>query len=114
MGVDNETAPSSINICISDNEKYLKKCRDEAESNGLRDNKDEGNHLQIEDSNHNISCEEYYFEDGIFLISASMQSSCGEASVYLTIPLSDTVLIDILAHSIKKFNKLKSVIESLS
>lgn len=59
--------------------------------------------------------EEYYFDssENELMISGNMQSSEGETWFSVSIPLSDIVLIDILEHSVKKLNKLKTALETL-
>ena len=117
MGVDKETKLSYFNILIDTNSKYIKSLKDasiERDMNYDSDNKKRVN-MVICDEKHIFQTEEYYFdeENNEIHISGQMVSESGDTNLYLTIPLSDTVLIDILQHSIKKLNKLKSVLESL-
>ena len=120
MGVDKETVPRAINIVIDDKPNYLKELRAQAEEDGQNESLegDEPKKLALTDDKHSFEMEEYYFDDALddncINISGCMTSTNGKSFVYLTIPLSDVLLIDILQHSIKKLNKLKSVMESLS
>lgn len=109
MNVDNKTAPNYVNICISNTKEHIKEMTKLAEENGIND--EEKSYMQF-DSN-NCTGNEYYFEDGEIQISCEAVTEKGNASIYLNIKLSDELLIDILHHSIKRFNKLKSVLETL-
>ncbi|MEA3430344.1 MAG: hypothetical protein U9R08_03650 [Nanoarchaeota archaeon] len=109
MNVDKETAPSYVNITILDTKNHIESMRNEAIENDI--NEKDKKWLQL--MSENLSGEEYYFEDGEIQISSNAITKNGEAQVYLNIKLSDTVLIDILEYSIKRFNKLKSVLETL-
>ena len=46
-------------------------------------------------------------------IQSIIRSEFGDSWFSIRMPLSDKVLIDILTYSIKKFNKLKTALETL-
>jgi len=114
--IDKETK-ASINIVIDDKPAYLQELRKQAEEDGLNDLEppEAKSHLVITTDSQGWSTEEYYFEDNnsSLMITGEVQSANGKTFVSINIPLSDGVLIDILAHSIKRLNKLKNVMESL-
>jgi len=113
MVVDNTTIPSTISIQIEDSKDSLKEMRELAEYEGQNDDfNDVGYKLMTcsSDKNPLTPCE-YYFDDTTNEIH--FNGSMGRGFYYITIPLSDEVLIDILQHSIKKMNKLKQALESL-
>ena len=115
MGIDRNTELSSLNIVFDDNKAYLNSLREQAEEDGQNDEKDATKKLSLTTDKHSFTMEEYYFDetDKEIFISGSMKSTKGEAYVSFTIPLSDIVLIDIIAHSLKKLSKLKTAMETL-
>ncbi len=114
MGVDNETKINSLNIVFNNDKEYLKMLKKRAEKDGQNDEGE--NNLCITEDDHSLDTVEYYYDDRTneIMISTEAVSNKGNVYIYLTIPLSDIVLIDILQHSVKKFNKLKAVLENLS
>ena len=113
MGIDKVTKPSSINIVFDDNVKYLNVLRKQAEDDGQ--NIDGFKKLVISDNMAVFETEEYYYDDteNEILISGNLQFQEGESSIFITLPLSNTVLIDILHGALKKYNKLKTTLEAL-
>lgn len=113
MGIDKITIPNFVNIVMDNNPAYIKELKEKAEEDGL--NEEGENRISLTMDKHNFEMEEYYFEDSSdsICISGTMTSSKGQSYVSIEIPLSDIVLIDILQHSIKKLNKLKTVLETL-
>ena len=113
MSVDNTTEPRFISLTVEKNTEYLKQLAENAVVEGL--NYDGIVNLLIGKDEHSWDPIEYYFdpEENEINLSGTLISSKGKTHIYLTIPLSDEVLIDILTHSIKKLNKLKTAIESL-
>lgn len=109
MGVDNETAPNYINIVIDDNAKYLNSLRKQAKEDGQEEKK-----LSISEG-HSFNTTEFYFDEKEqeIVYSGEATGTDGKTYVYLSIPLSDILLIDILAYGIKKMAKLKTALESL-
>ena len=107
MGIDNSTPPRTVNISITDKKEYLDILRITGEKNDTEDC------LNADDENHRLITDELYYEDGEITFTGRMSNSEGETSIYLVIPISDTVLIDILAGALKKFNKFKTVMETL-
>ena len=111
MGIDKITTPNYVNIVIDSNSKYLKTL----EADAISDAQDEDK-LTASSIHQNFETEEYYYEadDNSIHLSGMMSNSKGSTFVGINIPLSNSVLIDILQASIKKFNKLKTTLESLS
>jgi hypothetical protein len=116
MGIDTTTKPSGLSITIDDTSKYLAHLRKRAEVEGMNDSGTESSkkYLMVTDLDHNFVMEEYYFSEGELYISGSLKSDDGITSIYLIVPVSDTVMMDILQHAIKKFNKLKTALEAMS
>ena len=107
MGVDNETVPTSVWIQIEDSKKFL----DELREKGKEFADDDEKTLLLTDDVGGLECTEYYFDESDNAIYISF--SIGESYVSLSIPLSDTVFIDIIEHSMKKLAKLKTAMEAL-
>lgn len=113
MGVDNETVPRWINVVLDNKPAYLKLLSEQAQEDGQND--DGAKKLSLTQETHSLTCEEFYYEEreNELNITFSAYSTKGESFVSVCIPLSDTVLIDILQGGIKKLNKLKNAMESL-
>lgn len=112
MGIDEETKPTNVFISIEDNKEYINRLRKVSEEEGINDEK---KYLLIINDEHSFEMNEYYFDnDGTINVSGVLKSQLGETYISFNIPLSDTVLIDILQHSIKKLNKFKTVLETLN
>ena len=64
---------------------------------------------------HTFEMDEYYFDpkENEISFSGMMTSEEGDSFISVSIPLSDSILIDILQYSIKKLNKLKTVMETM-
>lgn len=114
MGIDNETTPNYINIVLDNKTMYIKSLKKQADDDGQNDSGD--NKISVTSEKHTFQTDEYYFDEreNQLYISGNMVSKSGETYVSISMPLSDTVLIDILAHGIKKLNKLKTALESLN
>ena len=117
MGIDKTTAPSAISVTMNTNSKYIKELKQQAIDNDQNwgDNGEKVENMTLSDDTHAFTTCEYYYDEtnNVIHLSGSLKSLNGESSIYLEIPLSDIVLIDILQHAIKKLNKLKSVMEAL-
>lgn len=112
MGIDKETVPTSLSVWIDKDVKLLKTLADKGyEFNG----KEKPEQWVIVDDMGSLSPSEYYFDDGIgnIVYSGNLIVDGKNISFNIYLPLSDTVLIDILQHSIKKLNKLKLAMETL-
>ncbi len=114
MGIDKETKPTALNIVMDNTSDYINELKKQADEDGQNDEKDK-NKISLNLDKHSFDMDEYYYdeEDNSIVISGGMTSSKGESYVYITIPLSDIVLIDIMQGAIKKLNKLKTAMESL-
>ena len=119
MGIDRTTKIDFMNIVIDDNKIYLDELRHQAEKDGQNSSeliKERGcKVLSLTMDDHSFNTEEIYFDENgnNIYISGEMTSSNGKSSIYLVIPLSDIVLIDILEYALKKLNKLKTAMETL-
>lgn len=115
MGIDTTTELKNVAIVFENNKEYLKKLLEESKVyfDGM-----EGweNNYVIHSGNHRpFRMMEYYFdeEENSLKVSGEMESEEGWTSIGFELPLSDTVLIDILNHAVKKLNKLKAAMENL-
>ena len=113
MGVDDKTKPSHVAISIDKEETYLAALFENALAEYGQPEKD-ADVLLINNNTHGIAGIEIYFEEpGELHISFTLESIRGNTFVSVVLPISDTVLIDILTHAVKKLNKLKTAMESL-
>jgi hypothetical protein len=112
MNNDRITVPVNINIVLDGDTKYLDKLKKQADEDSQ--NEEENNKLSITSEGHSIVPSEIYLEEGKLHVSCEMVSKEGLTWVSLDIPLSQDVLFDILGDSIKKFNKIKTVLEATS
>ena len=114
MGIDRETKPTMMNIVLDNNPDYIKELKEQANEDGQNDEKD-SNKISLTLDKHNFDMEEYYYdeENNEITISGTISSTKGESFVFIIIPLSDIVMIDIIQGAIKKLNKLKTAMESL-
>jgi len=113
MGIDKETQPKWVNLVVDNNPAYHKDLKAQAEEDGQ--NVDGANKLSITMDKHSYEPSEFYLEDdGTLIIDGNLKSATGETYVGVNIPLSDTVLVDVLNYAIKKLNKLKTALETLS
>ena len=111
MENDRKTVPEDINIVLDGNSKYLEKLKAKANEDGHNEEKD-SNILSITSEKHDVTPSEIYLEEGKLHVSCNMISKEGSTWVSLDIPLSQEILFDILADSIKRFNKVKTVLEA--
>ena len=113
MSVDKETKPSYVGFTLTNDEEIIKKAVKYAEEEGI--NSKENELLSLNSLNGKTDVDEYYYneKDNEISISGSYSVFGGEATFYISIPLSDAVLIDILATSVKRLNKLKTVLEAI-
>lgn len=112
MSVDKNTKPSYLSITFEDNDEFkaiLKEGRKLAEDEGQNSAEDKSIYLRP----NNLDIEEYYYDADDNEINISCLFGKNNDSLYLSIPLSDEILIDILSAGIKKFNKLKLALETL-
>ena len=110
MEIDKKTKLSSLNVVIDDNPKYLDKLRKQADEDDQ--NVDEAKSISLTDINHSQDTCEIYYEDGKLFYSGSLLSKEGSSYVSFELPISQEVLFDILGEAIKRFNKIKTVLEA--
>jgi hypothetical protein len=108
--IDKKTKINYLNIVIEDNEKYFDKLRKQADSDSQND--EEIKNVSLSCDGHLQETDEIYFEDGKLHYSGNFTSKEGSSYVCIEIPISQEVLFDILGDSIKKFNKIKTVLEA--
>lgn len=120
MNVDKTTRPSWMSIVIEQNTAYFDELKKRADNNGQNDElslKESGGieHLEITLDDHAFNADEIYYDEekNEFVVSGTLTSATGNTYFSIALPLSNTVLIDILHHSIKKLNKLKTALEAL-
>ena len=118
MAVDKTSTPTYVNIVVTDSEDHLKLIRERAITND--NGTPEKPELTISDEDHAVHPSEFYFDSDTNELYLNFSMTGGmvngtERMVWTTIrmPMSDDVMIDLMAHYIKKFNKLKTVMESL-
>jgi len=111
MGVDHDTEAKFVNIVVDDNPAYKKILKRQADDDGQ--NEDGRSAISITQDNHGWRTEEYYLEDGNLIISGELTNAEGSTFIALDMPISDTVLIDIMQMAIKKLGKLKTALETL-
>lgn len=94
-------------------EKLFKKAEKRAEEEGLND--EETKYLAMYDDFGNANIDEFYYEekDKELTLSCNLITTDGDLSFYISFELPDEVLIDILSASVKRFNKLKTVLEAV-
>jgi len=113
MVVDNTTKPSALSIQIEDSIASLEEMRKKAEEDCQNEDAEERGYklMTLSEEHNSLNPSEYYFDDTNNEIH--FNGEFGKGFYYISIPLSDEVLIDILQHAIKKMNKLKLAMESL-
>jgi hypothetical protein len=111
MGIDKETIPTSIWVSIDNKEEYIKQLLKNS-----KETQDSKNQLLLTLDGHSFEPSEYYFEesDNEIVISGELISPNGKSYIGINIPLSDTLLIDILQHAINKLNKVKTFMECMN
>ena len=112
MENDRSTIPDYINIVVENNPAYIKKLEEQADSDSQNDEESNIIKFSIREDGHKVTPDEIYFEDGELHISCNLISKEGSTYVCLEVPLSQGVLFDILGESIKKFNKIKTIMEA--
>jgi len=114
MEVDNNTKPSSVRIWLDHNAEYFERLKRTAITETGELEAGDTPQMLITEGTHEIHNVEFYFstEDGNIHLTMSLDSIEGNAVLSVDMPLSDGVFLDILQHAIKKFNRLKTVIEA--
>ena len=112
MESDKKTTPSYINIVLDNKPKYLEKLKEQATEDGQNEDNSDIEKLSIRDEGHTISPDEIYFEEGELHIAFNLTSKEGSTYVGVDVPLSQSILFDILGEGIKKFNKVRTVLEA--
>ena len=105
MNVDRNTVLKYINICFDNDTKLLEDLKAKAKENDIEDS------LQI--ISHEGSGDECYFEKGYIHFSGEVDHDGKSTYVSFELPLSTNLLFDILAEGIKKFNKVKTIMEAV-
>lgn len=115
MNVDKETQPRWINIVLDSNPSYFNELKRQADEDGQNENDEGKERIAITMDKHSFKTDEYYFDEekNELVMSGTLKSENGETYLAISMPLSDAVLIDILHHSIKKLNKLKTALEAI-
>lgn len=126
MGIERTPNPKTLEVVFEfDNKEYIEKMKKNPR-NCVMEYEKRGNIKKTV-----LSLDEHEFVDSAFYYQSRSNTIefngtlrkiaphgdykvIGETRVNFSIPLSDTVLIDILQHSVKKFNKLKGALESLN
>jgi len=115
MGIDRETRLEGIAVVVDKNKELLKRLEDNNIAiSGETENKKKPQ-LWFNEDIGVVDTEEYYFEEDNCSLHFSGITKIAEGEVYVgfDLPISDVVLIDILQHSIKRLNKLKTALETL-
>jgi len=110
MNIDKTTKLNYLNIVMDSKKEYLDKLKKQAIAEDQ-----EKDQMSLTLEGHSFSMEEYYFdgEEGDLHLCCDLSSDNGGSYLSLNVPLSDEVLVDILMYATKKFNKLKTVLETL-
>ena len=113
MSVAKNIKPSYMSSTLTKDEKLFKKLEEKAEEEGLND--EETKYLAIYDDFGNANIDEFYYEEkeNEFTLSCNLVTTDGDLSFYISFELPDEVLIDILSASVKRLNKLKTVLEAV-
>lgn len=112
MGIDRKTRPKFVTIIFPDKEDYIETLRKTAEKEDLAMN-DGKPALAATESMGEVITEEIYYDDDELHITFSLGVSLGEKTfISLTLPLSHTVKSDILKQEIKKYNKIRAVLDA--
>lgn len=113
---DRETAPNYVNLWISTNKKFLDECKKAyLEEVSEEESKEDPRIVISSNDSFELQPGELYFneDDKTIVCNFEMEHKEGTVLGSIVIPLSDLLLIDILQHTIKKLNKLKTVLETL-
>jgi len=110
---DKETAPSYISFLFPDDPKFIKRMRDNYFVSGFGE--EEEKKLFLNTDIISLSPGEFYFDSSNQELTINFEMNCSEGDSFgsMCIKLSDEVLMDILAYSVKKLNKLKTALETL-
>ena len=113
MSVAKNIKPSYMSATLVKDEKLFKKLEKRAEEEGLNDK--ETKYLAIYDDFGNANIDEFYYEedDNELTLSCSLVTTHGDLTFYIVVKLPDEVLIDLLSASVKRLNKLKTVLEAV-
>jgi len=114
MGIDKKTVIST-SIIIDYNKGMIDSLKDNNILNVGEDSHKKDPKLWFTDEIGTILPVEYYFDEDECKLHYSCEANTKNGKVYvsLDLPLSDTVLIDIIQHSVKRLNKLKTALETL-
>lgn len=112
MEIDKETKIDYLNVVIDDSTGYFNKLRKQADNDCQNDDNSDVKKISLTCDGHVQETDEIYFEEGKLHYSGNFISKEGSSYVCLEIPISQVVLFDILGESIKKFNKIKTVLEA--
>lgn len=114
MGIDKESS-LNITVIIDNNKEMLKRLENNNKKFCGAEEHKKRPQLWFSEEDSSIIAEEYYFdeEDNNLFFTGNAQTSDGEIFVSIKLPVSDIILIDLLQHSIKKLNKLKTALETL-
>lgn len=115
MGIDKETGLKYISVCIDKNTTMMRQLENNNIAISGEKEHNEKPQLWFNDDVASVINEEYYFDEDECALSFTGTAQCSEGEIYVSfvLPLSDVVLIDILQHSIKRLNKLKTALETL-
>jgi hypothetical protein len=113
MSVGKNIKPSYMSATLVKDEKLFKKLEARAEEEGLND--EETKYLAIYDDFGNANIDEFYYkeEENEVTLSCNLITTDGDISFYIAFKLPDEVLIDLLSASVKRLNKLKTVLEAV-
>jgi hypothetical protein len=113
MSIAKDIKPFYMSATLVKDEKLFKKLEKRADEEGLND--EETKYLAIYDDFGNANIEEFYYEekDNEFTLSCNLTTTDGDLTFYISFELPDEVLIDLLATSVKRLNKLKTILEAV-
>jgi hypothetical protein len=115
MGIDKETGLKYVSICIDKNTTLIRQLENNSIAISGEKEHNEKPQLWFNEDVASVRNEEYYFDEEECALNFTGIAQCSEGKVFISfvLPLSDVVLIDVLQHSIKKLNKLKTALETL-
>jgi len=113
MSVAKNIKPSYMSATLVKDERLFKEAEERAEEEGIND--EETKYLALYDDFGNANIDEFYYEEreNEFTLSCSLITNKGDMSFYIAFELPDEVLIDLLSTSVKRLNKLKTVLEAV-
>lgn len=112
MEIDKSTQFEWLNIVIDDTPEHLKLMREQADNDCQNDENSGVKKLSLTLDDRKSLTEEICLEDGCLCYNGDVLSEKGKAWIAFKLPLSQPILFDILSESIKKFNKVKTVLEA--